>query len=179
MDPALISALSALGGSILGGLISGTSTVLSQRAQSRAAQREVEITRVRDLHREFIIAASRAYGQALVSSNPAPQDLVDLYALVSRMRVAASVQTVDCAERVLVKIVDTFFAANKTVRELHESIKQHKDSVVDPLKEFAMLAREARFRAGLFRRRQAQPIAGTEQGTQGGLRADDDRAGHP
>jgi hypothetical protein len=41
------------------------------------------------LRRELIIAASKAYGDAMVSSKPQIQELVNLYAMIGRMRVHA------------------------------------------------------------------------------------------
>jgi hypothetical protein len=87
MDIAYISALSALAGSVVGGLTSGMTTSISYRAQARAARLANELTRRQDLFRDFIVAASRLYGEALRSSEPKIEELVGIYALVSRMRV--------------------------------------------------------------------------------------------
>jgi hypothetical protein len=59
MDVAYVSALSALGGSIVGGVISGATTWLSQRAQVRAGRLEHELSRREKLYKDFIIAASK------------------------------------------------------------------------------------------------------------------------
>jgi len=40
--------------------------------------------------RIFIVAASKTYGEAIVSGEPKIQVLVELYAMVSRMRVLCS-----------------------------------------------------------------------------------------
>jgi hypothetical protein len=70
MDIAYISALAALAGSVVGGLTSGLTTWLSQRAQARAGQRAREMSRRDDLYKEFIVAASKAYGDALLNTEP-------------------------------------------------------------------------------------------------------------
>ena len=93
-----------------------------------------------DLFRVFIVAASKLYGDAVVSSDPHLQELVSVYAMVSRMRVMCSPQTVECAEKIMVSTLDTFFTPNKTVRELHEVMKS--GSGIDPLKAFSVAARE-------------------------------------
>ena len=87
MDTALVSAFSALGGSVIGGLISGVAAVASQRVQAKATIVANEITRREDLYKDFIMAASTAYGDALLTNEPKVDKLVSLYALVSRMRV--------------------------------------------------------------------------------------------
>jgi hypothetical protein len=45
-----------------------------------------------DLYKEFILAASKAYGEAIVSNEPNVQELVALYAMISRMRVQSPPQ---------------------------------------------------------------------------------------
>src|SRR6266567_282349 len=66
-----------------------------------------------DLYKEFIAAASKAYGEAIVSNEPNVQELVALYAMISRMRVKSPPQTVACAD----------FALGKTIREFHELVQ--------------------------------------------------------
>jgi len=140
MDVAYISALSALAGSVVGGLTSGITTWLSQRAQARAGQFAHDKSHREDLYREFIIAASKAYGDAIVSSDPPIEELVALYAMVSRMRVLSFPQTVACAEKIMRETIETFFAPNRTIRELHELIKSGAE--IDPLRDFSAAARE-------------------------------------
>ena len=140
MNIAYISALSALAGSVIGGLTSALTTWLSQRAQARAGQRDREMSRREDLYKDFIVAASKAYGDALMSNEPNLQELVALYAMVSRMRVQSSVRTVGCAEKVIRATLDTYFAPNKTVREVNELLKS--GTGIDPLKDFSDAARE-------------------------------------
>jgi len=65
MDVASISALSALAGSVVGGLTSGFTTWLSQRAQARAGQLAHDKSQREDLYKDFIIAASKAYGDVM------------------------------------------------------------------------------------------------------------------
>ena len=141
MDVGSITALSALAGSAAGGLTSGIMTWISARSQALAGHLAGELTRRQDLFRDFIIAASKAYGCALTNSEPQVPELVELYALMSRMRVLCSPQIVECADRVLRRIIDTYFAPNRTVRELHELVKS--GAGIDPLTEFSDAAREA------------------------------------
>src|SRR3974377_1344062 len=123
MNSAYLSAPSARAGSVVGGLTAGVTTWLSQRVQARAGQLDRERSRREDLLKYFIFAASKTYGDALMSNEPNLQELVALYAMVSRMRVQSSVQTVGCAEKVIRATLDTYFAPNKTVREVNELLK--------------------------------------------------------
>ena len=92
------------------------------------------------LYKEFIAAASKAYGEAIVSNEPNVQEFVALYAMISRMRLQSPPQTVACAEKVMRATIDTYFAPGKTIRELHESAQ--RGSGIDLLKDFSEVARE-------------------------------------
>ena len=144
MDVAYVFALSALAGSVVGGLTAGITSWLGLRAQARAGQLAREMSRRDDLYKDFIVAASKAWGEAILSNEPQMQELVALYAMISRMRVVSLPRTLACAEKVVDATIDTYFAPNKTIRELHEMVKRggsEKAAGIDPLKEFSDLAR--------------------------------------
>ncbi|HTR15542.1 MAG TPA: hypothetical protein VMI52_00740 [Acetobacteraceae bacterium] len=140
MDIAYISALSALAGSAVGGLTSGFTTWLSQRSQVRAERLAHDKSRREDLYKDFIIEASKVYGDAIVNNEPRVPELIALYAMVSRMRMLSSPRIVACAEKIMIETTDTYFAPNKTVRELHEMVKS--GTAIDLLKDFGEAARE-------------------------------------
>jgi hypothetical protein len=140
MDTAYISAVSALAGSVIGGLTTGFTTILTQRSQARAGQIAHELSRREDLVRDFIIAASKNYGDALVNSEPKMPEIVDLYSMVSRMRVLNMPKSVVRADEVMRSILDTYFAPNRTIADIREIVKN--GGGVDPLKDFAEAARE-------------------------------------
>jgi hypothetical protein len=140
MDIAYISALAALAGSVVGGLTSGLTTWLSQRAQARAGQLAREMSRRDDLYKDFIVAASKAYGDAVLNNEPQIQELLALYAMISRMRLMSLPKTVACAGKVMDTTMTTYFAPNRTIRELHELTKSGVG--IDPLRDFSEAARE-------------------------------------
>jgi hypothetical protein len=141
MDIAYISALSALAGSVVGGLTSGITTWLSVRVQARAGQRAHDKALREELYRDFVVAASKAYGDAITSSDPQIQEVVALYAMISRMRILSSPRIVACADETMHAILDTFFAPNKTVRELHGLMKSGDGKGLDLLKDFSEIVR--------------------------------------
>jgi hypothetical protein len=140
MDAALLSAVSALGGSVVGGLISGIATWASQRVQARTVQLAQEISLRETLYKDFIVAASKAYGDAMVNDRPQIEDLAALQAMITRMRILSSQRIVACAEQVQLKTAETYFMPNKTIRELYESLRNGK--IIDPLQEFSDAVRE-------------------------------------
>ena len=139
MNPGYLTALSALAGSVVGGLTAGITTWLSLRSAARAGHRSAQLVRRQDLFRDFIVAASNAYGHALVSGKPQIEEIVSLYAMISRMRILCSAEIVACAEKIMRLTIDTYFEPNKTIGELREMIKT--EAIIDPLKELAELAR--------------------------------------
>ncbi len=140
MDTAYISAVSALAGSVIGGLTSTFTTWLGQRSQARAGMVAHDLARREDLVRDFVIAASKTYGDAIINSEPKMPEIVDLYSMVSRLRVLNMPRSVACAEIVMRSILDTYFAPNRTIADIREIVKN--GGGVDPLKDFAEAARE-------------------------------------
>jgi hypothetical protein len=139
MDAAYISAVSALAGSVIGGLTTGFTTLLSQRSQARAGMVAHDLARREDLVRDFIVAASKTYGDAIVNSEPKMPELVDLYAMVSRMRVLGMAKTTASADIVVRTIVETYFTPNRTIADLRELTRTGQG--LDPLKDFSEAAR--------------------------------------
>jgi hypothetical protein len=140
MDIAYISAVSALAGSVVGGLTSGVTNWLNQRSQARAGQLAHDMARREELYRDFIVAASKAYGEAVVSNEPQIQEIIALYAMISRMRVLSSPRTVACAEKIMITTIATYDSPNQTVSQLHDLMES--GTGIDPLKDFAEAARE-------------------------------------
>ena len=148
MDAAYISALSALAGSVIGGLTSGVTTLVNQRVQSGAEQTARDVLRREDLVRDFIVIAAKTYGDAIVNSDPKIQDLVNLYAMVSRMRVLSMPRSVTCAETLMSVIVETYHQPNRSLCDLRDLIKPDDANGIDVLREFSETAR-AELRAPL------------------------------
>jgi hypothetical protein len=140
MDSAFLSAVSALGGSVVGGLISGIATWTSQRLQTRAGQVAHEISLRQGLYIEFIVAASKAYGDSIVNDQPRIEELATLRAMITRMHIISSPRIAACAEEVLLKTTDSYFKPNKTIRELYELMKSGR--LIDPLQDFSEAVRE-------------------------------------
>jgi hypothetical protein len=105
----------------------------------RAARLEHELSRREQLYKDFIIAASKAYGDAMVRNDPQVPEIIDIYAMISIMRIVSSPRTLASAEKIMHETTQTYFESNITVRELHERVKAGNG--IDPLKEFSEAAR--------------------------------------
>ncbi len=139
MDAATTSALAVLAGSLVGGLTTLGGSWLSQWAQARAHEMAEDRTTREALYRDFIVEASRLYGEALTHDNPGVSNLVGIYAMVSRMRVRSSPSIVEHAEKVVDTIIATYLAPNRTLRELHDMLRSEG---MDPLRGFSEACRE-------------------------------------
>jgi len=139
MDAALLSTLAALAGSVVGGLTSGFTNWLSHRAQTKASLLAHALSRREELFKDFMIAASKAYGEALMSNTPQLQELVELYGMISRMRALCWPHTVACADKVMAETIAAYSVPNRTVPQIYELLKS--GTGIDPLKDFAEAAR--------------------------------------
>jgi len=118
LDAAYLSAFFGLAGAIIGGLTSFATTWLTQQAQIRERQRDAARTVRQNLFGAFITEASRLHADALSHEKDDVADLVQLYALIAKMRLLASRPVVTAAEQVLQSIVETYLAPNRTLHEM-------------------------------------------------------------
>ena len=139
MDGQTTSALAALAGSVVGGVTALATSWLTQQAQAKAQERAGDRATREALYRDFIVEASRLYGDALTHDKAEVSDLVSIYAMVSRMRVRSSLRIVEQAERVGDRIIATYLAPNKDLRELRDMLKSEG---MDPLRGFSEACRE-------------------------------------
>ena len=66
--------------------------------------------------------------------------LVSLYAMISRMRIVSSPRTIECADTIMLTVVDTYFSPNRSVLELRDLVRG--GSGIDPLRDFSEVARK-------------------------------------
>jgi hypothetical protein len=139
MNPAYLSAFAALAGSLIGGLTTILATWLTYHAQSRAQHVAQDLSMRQELYKNFTEEASRLYADAFERDNPNISDLVNLYALVSRMRVLSSSKIIESADAIVRRIIATYLEPNKTFRDLKDIVES---DTMDPLREFSNACRE-------------------------------------
>ena len=113
---------------------------ISQSVSARAGLISSHLARRQELFRDFIVSASRVYSEALTSSEPKVPELVELYALLSRMRVLCGPETVAAGEKLMRSISDTYLAPNRTAKDLRDVMTAGDG--IDPLKDFSVAARK-------------------------------------
>src|SRR5437667_12839832 len=86
MNSTVGTALAAALGSLAGATVSIGTTWLTQRRQSIRATAEWQLRERESLYKEFLMEASRLFGDAMVNSLDRPDQLVALYGILSRIR---------------------------------------------------------------------------------------------
>jgi hypothetical protein len=143
MDSTSISALSVLGGSLVGALTSLASTWLTQQHQDRRELLGEQLADRETLYACFISEASRALIDSLDHSLDNIGGLSPLYALFGRIRLSSSEPVVIVGEKVIKEIVAGYFRPNLTKAEFHEIAFGGQDQRrSDPLAEFSMVCRD-------------------------------------
>lgn len=138
MDPILVSAMSAVLGSLVGGSASVATTWISQRTLSKRELIRWEVRKREALYGEFIGECAKLFMDAFTHNLEKPESLLPVFALINRVRLCASREVLAEAERVLTRITDQYFAKNLTVEELRELVHTEQ---ADPLRDFGEACR--------------------------------------
>jgi hypothetical protein len=136
MDLMYFPAIAALGGSASGSMATVVTSWVTQRRKDRLRRAAQTISQRQKLYKEFIEEASRLYGDALVNDRSEIPKLVDMYALIGRMKVLSSNQVIEAAEKAGRLIVDTYLSPNRTLVDLPGLIDE-----MDPLRDFSEACR--------------------------------------
>jgi hypothetical protein len=136
-NPATISALAALFGSLIGALASSVSTWITQKHQD---QRDLVAKRVfhrEQLYSDFISESARALVDAMEHDFKDVNKLVPIYAVLGRIRVSSSGDVLASAERVVDQIIATYAQPNLTPEEIRSLAAKRQD----PIRDFSTICR--------------------------------------
>jgi hypothetical protein len=122
MDAAILSAASALIGSLIGGMSTLAASWLSLRERLRAQELVQEAAKREVLYAEFIIEASRRLSEAWSHQAESPEVLAGLYSAHQRMRLTSSDEVIRVADHVIRHVVHAYAAPDKTFDELRQHI---------------------------------------------------------
>ena len=138
MEPALVGAISAVVGSLVGGSASVATTWMAQKTLSRREVLREELRKREALYGEFIGECAKLFMDAFTHNLEKPETLLPVFALINRIRLCASRKVLVEAERLLGRLTEQYFAKNLTVAELRELA--HTDQA-DPLSAFGEACR--------------------------------------
>jgi uncharacterized protein (DUF58 family) len=138
MDTALLSALSAVLGSLVGGSASVATTWMAQKTLNRREVLREELRKREALYGEFIGECAKLFMDAFTHNLEKPESLLPVFALINRIRLCASREVLAEAERVLTRLTDQYFAKNLTVEDLRQLAHTEQ---ADPLRDFGEACR--------------------------------------
>ena len=118
MDAAILSAASALAGSMIGAASSVMTTWLTQRGQARAQVRSQQIAKRELLYTEFISEVAERLTDGLSRNAESLAVVVRLYASVGKMRLISSREVVTAAEALVNLVIQIYAGPNQTFDEL-------------------------------------------------------------
>jgi hypothetical protein len=136
MDMFYIPALASFSGSASGTLASIVTGWVTQRRRDRVRHSLRDTNRREELYKNFIEEASRLYADALVKDKSEVSKLVDLYALIARMKILSGDSVIEAAEKAGRRILETYPSPSRTFVDLPELINE-----MDPLRDFSEACR--------------------------------------
>lgn len=136
-NPAMISALAAIFGSLSGALASSVSTWITQRHQDRRDLLAKSIFHREQLYSDFISETARALADAMEHNFHDLNKLIPTYAVLSRIRVSSSAGVLASAEQVIEHIIATYAEPNLTASEIQARAAKRDD----PLRDFSNICR--------------------------------------
>jgi hypothetical protein len=137
MDSTAIAAMAAVLGSFIGASASIATTRIAQRTQTIREWTNRELNKRESLYEEFITEAARLIGDALEHSLDQPEPLVQLYAILSRIRLVSSEPVLAAAEECCDRIFDLYSKPNMTMEQIRATFFDK----LDPLKAFSAACR--------------------------------------
>jgi hypothetical protein len=144
MDTAIISALSAVLGSLVGGGASFATAWVNQKNQGRRKILLAQIERRQALYGEFITECSKLAIDAMDHSLEDPRKLFEVYALQNRIRLTSSDAVVAAGETTVRMILRQYYAPNLKSEDFQRMVMTPHpgtDSPNDPLRPFSEACR--------------------------------------
>jgi hypothetical protein len=139
LEPSIVSGLSAVLGSLVGGGASIVTAWFTQRAQSQREAVHAEIRKRELVYTEFISECSKLAIDALDHTLDSPTGLIQVYGLLNRIRLTSSDSVVNAAEKSIQEILERYFQPNISTADLRAMIiASHQ---VDPLQGFSEACR--------------------------------------
>ena len=137
LNPASISAMAAVGGSIVGALGSSVGAWIVHRNENRRDLIARQLFHREQLYSDFIAQSARALSDAMQHNFRDPGHLLPSYSLLSRIRLSSSKAVVDGAEEVIKEILERYAQPNLSPEDFQAWARQRND----PLRDFSNVCR--------------------------------------
>lgn len=131
MDTTILTAMSGVLGSLVGGSATVATAWLTQKTLNRRELIQTEIRKRETLYGEFIGECAKVLVDAFTHMLDKPEKLLPIYALINRIRLCASQPVLVEAEHVLRRITEQYFLRNLTIEELRQlASSEHADPLM-------------------------------------------------
>jgi hypothetical protein len=137
MDVAIVSAMAAVFGSLVGGSATVATAWVTQKTLSRRELIGAEIRQRETLYGEFIRECSKLVIDSFTHALDKPETLLPVYEVVNRIRLCASDAVLAEAERILATIMEQYFSPNLSIEEMRALVRRS----ADPLRSFGEACR--------------------------------------
>ena len=139
MDTAVLSAASAILGSLVGGFASLATAYMTQMTQAKRAAVEAAIQKRELLYTDFIAECSKLALDSMQHNLDSPEKFQPTYALVNHIRLVSSDAVLHAAEAALEEIFERYREPKLPIEKIREfsSIQ----SLHDPLQAFSEACR--------------------------------------
>ena len=137
MDSAMITAMAAIGGSMVGAMGTFVGSWITQRFHDRRDLLADQIARREALYSDFISESARLLVDAMENNVVDPKNLIPAYALLSRIRLCSSPRVLAAAEAVLKDIMETYPKPNLTAEQIRSGTMRDET----PLRIFSEICR--------------------------------------
>ena len=136
MDTAILSATSALVGSLMGGFSTFCASWVTQHRQLRSHLMLQQAATRETLYAEFIMEAAKRRTEAWSKQLQEPDALAELYAAMERMRLISSNAVIEAAEDVIRRVIEAYADPNRTFEDLRKGLTSRDIDLDNPFKKF-------------------------------------------
>ena len=143
MDSALMGAMAAVVGSLVGGSATIATTWLAQRIATKRKEIAEALRKRETLYGEFISECSKLAIDALAHDIEMPEKMWSAYALLNRIRLSASPPVLAEAEAVLKRIAEQYFSPNLSLDDFRAIVLSHNGDPLEALGEACRIELEA------------------------------------
>jgi len=138
MDPAIVSAMAAVLGSLVGGSATVATAWVTQKTLSKRELISAEIRTRQTLYGEFIRECSKLVVDSFTHTLDKPETLLPAYEVLNRIRLCASAAVLGEAEEMLKRLTEQYSLPNLSVEEIRKLVQARGP---DPLKSFGEACR--------------------------------------
>jgi hypothetical protein len=138
VDTVLLTGMSGVLGSLVGGSATVATAWITQKTANRRDVIQTEVRKRETLYGEFIGECAKLLFDAFGHTLDKPETLLAVYALINRIRLSASAAVLVEAEHLLRRITEQYFSKNLSVDEMRELA--HAEGT-DPLRAFGEACR--------------------------------------